>query len=60
MPTYEYQCPTCKEVHVIIHPMSEEITRKCVTCDNKLVRKPSATSRPTFKGEGFYTTDKFN
>lgn len=60
MPTYDYQCPDCKEIHVIIHPMSEEMSRPCPKCDVLLVRKPSATSRPTFKGEGFYTTDKFN
>lgn len=58
MPTYDYQCPDCKDVHVVVHGFHEEISRDCPKCKVKLRKKFTAV--PTsFKGEGFYTTDKF-
>jgi putative FmdB family regulatory protein len=60
MPTYNYKCKNCDEIFTLIHPMSDDSEKKCITCDNTLVRKPMTDSRPTFKGEGFYTTDRFN
>lgn len=58
MPTYDYQCPECKEMHVMVHGFDEVITRECAKC-KKPLRKKFASVPTSFKGEGFYTTDKF-
>jgi putative FmdB family regulatory protein len=58
MPTYDYQCPECKETHVMIHGFDDVINRKCAKCKVPL-RKKFASVPTSFKGEGFYTTDKF-
>lgn len=60
MPTYDYKCKNCDEIFTLIHPMSDDSKKKCTKCKKELVRKPMTDSRPTFKGEGFYTTDRFN
>lgn len=60
MPTYRYRCPKCETVTDIMHPMSDDSKKECTKCKQELVRKPMTDSRPTFKGEGFYTTDRFN
>lgn len=58
MPAYDYQCPECKEVHTIVHPMDEVQKRKCAKCGVEL-RKKFGSPPVTFKGNGFYTNDKF-
>jgi putative FmdB family regulatory protein len=60
MPTYRYRCPQCETVTDLMHPMSDDTPKVCITCDTTMVRKPMTDSRPTFKGDGFYTTDRFN
>jgi putative FmdB family regulatory protein len=45
MPTYEYECPKCKEVVVMVHKMDEKVTYWCGLCVNtKLVRILSPTA----------------
>lgn len=58
MPSYDYQCPQCKEIHVMIHGFDEVITRNCTKCKVQLRKKFGAVPT-TFIGEGFYTNDKF-
>ena len=59
MPTYTYKCPNCGAIHNVIHLMNEDKDWPCPDCNINMVRKPMTNTRPTFKGEGFYTTDKF-
>ena len=58
MPTYDYICPECRELQVIMHGFDEVSDKKCDKCD-VLLRKKFGPVPTSFKGEGFYTTDKF-
>lgn len=58
MPTYDYKCPNCKKIHTIQHSLSDENKRECATCKCEMNRTYGAIPAH-FKGEGFYTTDKF-
>lgn len=58
MPTYEYECRACGEVHEVFHGMNEKGPRKCPSCGKLKLRKlMSAGAGLIFKGDGFYTTD---
>ncbi len=45
-------------MHVVLHGFDEVITRECPKCTVPL-RKKFASVPTSFKGEGFYTNDKF-
>ena len=55
---YEYECPGCGDVRQIERKMTDpEETIICTNCHNEFRRV--WTSPPvTFKGKGFYSTDK--
>ena len=58
MPTYEYECQACGEVHEIFHGITAEGPSECPSCGEKNLKKlVSAGAGVLFKGSGFYTTD---
>jgi putative FmdB family regulatory protein len=56
MPTYTYEC-ACGQVWDVRHGMNETPDLECDNCGGTMERvfTPPAI---TFKGSGFYTTDK--
>ena len=55
---YEYECPGCGDVRQIERKMTDpEDTYICTACHNEFRRKWSSPP-VTFKGAGFYSTDK--
>jgi putative FmdB family regulatory protein len=59
MPMYEYRCKQCANVIAIHHPMNDTTEHPCPECKTSMVKKFGAVPA-AFKGEGFYTTDKFS
>ena len=59
MPLYEYKCKDCGSLTEIQHGMSEIPKEKnCLSCNSPDTFKIiSVTSRPQFRGTGFYETD---
>ena len=61
MPTYNYECLTCKTVMSLMQSMSEPAFEnyKCEACNKKkkVRRIISGGSGMIFKGSGFYLTD---
>lgn len=58
MPTYDYKCKNCNEIFTLTHSFSDEEPKLCPECGNDM-RKLFGAVPASFKGEGFYTTDKF-
>lgn len=58
MATYLYGCPECGSTKEVSHSIMEDPKIKCANCPSEMVRRPQKTG-VAFKGEGFYTTDKF-
>lgn len=58
MPTYDYKCSQCKKVYTIVHPLNDNNKKECIKCGTEMTKKFGAIPA-SFKGEGFYTTDKF-
>ncbi len=57
MPTYEYECESCKRTFEIFHRMSEK-KKKCPRCGAQaLKQRIGPGSGFLFKGSGFYSTD---
>ena len=57
MPTYEYECPKCKNKFDVFQKMSDKPLAKCPKCDAKADRLIISGSGIIFKGSGFYETD---
>ncbi|MEM7235558.1 MAG: zinc ribbon domain-containing protein [Planctomycetota bacterium] len=58
MPTYDYECGACGEVHEFFQRISEDPIKKCPGCGkNKLKRLLGGGAGFIFKGSGFYETD---
>jgi putative FmdB family regulatory protein len=58
MPVYEYECKKCSERLLEERPMSEaDLPKGCERCGSQLKRIYNFGS-VTFKGSGFYRTDK--
>ncbi len=57
MPTYEYQCLSCKHKFEILQGITEKPKIKCPKCGKKLKKLISGTAGFIFKGSGFYATD---
>ena len=58
MPTYEYQCQSCKKIHEASQPITAKPLTKCPRCKKgKLKRLLGSGSGFLFKGSGFYITD---
>ena len=58
MPTYVYECP-CGQIYDVQHSIHEDPDVECDYCGGGMERKPSFGA-VTFKGTGFYYTDKNN
>jgi len=57
MPTYDYECTSCKHTFEYFQPMSAEQLKECPECKGVLKRKIGTGAGPIFKGSGFYQTD---
>jgi putative FmdB family regulatory protein len=60
VPTYDYECKTCKAVYELRQGFDAPTTHKCEECGKgtakRLLRVPSVV----FKGSGWYLTDSRN
>jgi putative FmdB family regulatory protein len=57
MPTYEYKCPTCKEVIEIFHRVELMEFILCEKCNINMIKGFGGGTAIHFKGSGFYETD---
>lgn len=58
MPLYEYLCKDCNEMLVENKALEErDNAPECVTC-NQPMKRMFGSPGVSFKGSGFYTTDK--
>jgi len=58
MPTYEYECPDCKQVFEKFQYMKDDPLKECLLCGKPRVKRLiSAGGGILFKGSGFYQTD---
>lgn len=57
MPTYEYQCLSCKHKFEILQSITDKPKSKCPKCGKKLKKLISSAAGFIFKGTGFYATD---
>lgn len=57
MPTYEYECLSCKHKFEILQSITAKPKTKCPQCGKKLKKLISSTAGFIFKGAGFYATD---
>ena len=57
MPTYEYVCRSCGHLFEIVQSMRDDTLTECPQCGGEL-RKVFAPPAISFKGSGFYATDK--
>ena len=60
MPVYVYQCKNCNHVFEQRQSFSDDALRVCPQCGGETLRKRYNTVGVTFKGSGFYSTDKGN
>ena len=58
MPTYEYECKSCKASFEIFQSMSDAPVKVCPECGKEVRRIINGGSGIIFKGSGFYVTDK--
>lgn len=58
MPTYDYKCKDCDTTKTVSRSFSDsDPGYKCDACNSELIRVYSNVG-VTFKGSGFYSTDK--
>jgi putative FmdB family regulatory protein len=57
MPTYEYICRSCGHLFEIVQSMKDDSLTECPQCGGEL-RKVFAPPAISFKGSGFYATDR--
>ncbi|MBI3885647.1 MAG: zinc ribbon domain-containing protein [Opitutae bacterium] len=58
MPTYEYECPKCREEFEVFQSMKAAPLKTCPKCGKAGVkRKIGGGAGLIFKGSGFYITD---
>lgn len=60
MPTYDYECLSCKQRFELFQSMTEEPISTCPECGGKVKRLIGAGAGPIFKGSGYYQTDYKN
>ena len=58
MPTYEYECTSCKHTFEAFQAMSDAPLKECPKCGKKIRRLIHGGTGVIFKGSGFYVTDK--
>jgi len=57
MPTYEYECLSCKHKFEILQSITSKPITKCPKCQKKVKKLISSAAGFIFKGPGFYATD---
>ncbi len=57
MPTYEYQCLSCKHKFEVLQSITSKLITKCPKCGKKVKKLISSAGGFIFKGAGFYATD---
>lgn len=57
MPTYEYQCGTCKKRYDLRESFSAPSEHVCQKCGKGQAKRVLHAPRVVFKGKGFYATD---
>ncbi len=57
LPTYEYQCKSCKAVYELRQGFDAETTHKCEECGKGIAKRILSTPAVVFKGDGWYATD---
>jgi putative FmdB family regulatory protein len=57
LPTYEYQCKSCKAVYELRQGFDAETTHKCEECGKGIAKRILSTPAVVFKGGGWYATD---
>lgn len=57
MPTYEYQCLSCKHKFEVLQNINAKPITKCPKCSKSVKKLISSAGGFIFKGAGFYATD---
>jgi putative FmdB family regulatory protein len=57
LPTYEYQCKSCKAVYELRQGFDAETSHKCEECGKGIAKRILSTPAVVFKGGGWYATD---
>ncbi|MDR1317695.1 MAG: zinc ribbon domain-containing protein [Spirochaetales bacterium] len=57
MPTYEYECKSCKHRFEVLQNMSDPPLKACPKCGRAVRRLIGGGAGIIFKGSGFYITD---
>lgn len=57
MPTYDYQCESCRSVREVFHGINEEPEVLCEECHTRMKRMIGTGAGIIFKGSGFYVND---
>ena len=60
VPTYEYQCKSCKAVYELRQGFDAETTHKCEECGKGIAKRILHAPPVVFKGGGWYATDSRN
>ena len=60
MPTYEYQCKSCKAVYELRQGFDAETTHTCEECGKGIAKRVLHAPPVVFKGGGWYATDSRN
>ena len=58
MPTYGYECKSCKHTFDVFQSMKDEPIKICPECGKAVRRLINGGNGVIFKGSGFYVTDK--
>ena len=58
MPTYGYECKSCKHTFDAFQSITEEPLKTCPKCCKEIRRLINGGMGVIFKGNGFYVTDK--
>ena len=58
MPTYGYECKSCKNNFDVFQSMRDEPLKKCPKCGKAVRRLINGGTGVIFRGNGFYVTDK--
>ena len=57
MPTYEYECTTCRHHFDAVQKMADPPLKECPKCGNSVHRVLSGGIGILFQGSGFYVND---
>ena len=58
MPTYGYECKSCRHTFDVFQSMKDEPLKTCPECGKEIRRLINGGTGVIFKGGGFYVTDK--